>query len=433
MASSPSIANQQQRRKEGKKGKRKPDLTESTVWRVALRPSSPAPDFPRTKEAVLRVALKTALTGGEFIDTRIYAYSRRTVSGGVDHPLPVYANSETLTEVSNYFDTVLSGGFAESSVNSLDADSLSGETGSADEYEYYSDSDLEDEDVPADAAASTHPLGRVDGAGDDAAVVAGDEADRAISSAGGEIEVTGALSLFSLSNSHNDTSTSSQAVPTVDSTRRYGRTVFMKNMAYKTLRAFIFYVFTGEIKFAPLKSQLEHENGRQPEAADNRKAPTPPPCSPKSMYRLAHMCDIKELQELALNDIKSKLSSKNILDEFLSAFTSRYTEIKKAELDFLMKDEFQPDVSAAIPRLVAHMVKDGVPHATLVITALLEQFVASHNGNGLSGSQLRKELSDTKASLDKVKRCPNGHIRSTQVQIYCSSCGANHYVNFASI
>lgn len=56
------------------------------------------------KKGLLQVALRKAVTGGSFIDTKFYAFSRRRSTGVVDDPLPVYANSEILRAASTYFD-----------------------------------------------------------------------------------------------------------------------------------------------------------------------------------------------------------------------------------------------------------------------------------------------------------------------------------------
>lgn len=108
-----------------------------------------------TKEQILRSALNVAVTGGSFIDTRIFCFSRRTHDGIVDRVRPVYANSDTLKIASGFFLscaydstqdmlvfltnfvlTALGGGWKEQ----IDSQP------STDCYEYDSDSDLELED-----------------------------------------------------------------------------------------------------------------------------------------------------------------------------------------------------------------------------------------------------------------------------------------------
>ena len=52
----------------------------------------------------LQVALERSLETGTFIDTKIYAFSRRRDGLLVDKPLPIFANSELLQARSVYFD-----------------------------------------------------------------------------------------------------------------------------------------------------------------------------------------------------------------------------------------------------------------------------------------------------------------------------------------
>lgn len=66
---------------------------------------------------------------------------------------------------------------------------------------------------------------------------------------------------------------------------RLSALLLLIDMAY-SWKAFIYYLYTGDIAFTPLKSQLK----TQPSADATQRqvlALTAPPCSPKSMYRLA--------------------------------------------------------------------------------------------------------------------------------------------------
>ncbi|THH23050.1 hypothetical protein EUX98_g8130 [Antrodiella citrinella] len=94
----------------------------------------------------LQTAFKTALTGGVFIDTKFYAFSRRRSSGVVDKPLAVYANSSILRAASPYFEGLLARGFEEGKVANIDEDFPSDREALTEDYEYDSDSDLEDEE-----------------------------------------------------------------------------------------------------------------------------------------------------------------------------------------------------------------------------------------------------------------------------------------------
>lgn len=56
------------------------------------------------KKDLIQVMLRETLTSGSFIDTKFFAFSKRRAGGGVDDPLPIYANSRLLTSSSRYFD-----------------------------------------------------------------------------------------------------------------------------------------------------------------------------------------------------------------------------------------------------------------------------------------------------------------------------------------
>ena len=117
------------------------------------------------------------MTSGVFIDTKFYLFSRRKSSGGVYRPRPLFANSQTLKSV-RYFDDrecftvchahhwidrssakmnpqVLSGGFAEGVTRSLDYEPFEDSDLTGD-YDYMSDSDLEDDDQAAGSATEAH-------------------------------------------------------------------------------------------------------------------------------------------------------------------------------------------------------------------------------------------------------------------------------------
>jgi hypothetical protein len=62
-------------------------------------------DLPKQSEAVMQLACKLSLDGGTFIDSKFYAFSRRSEAGTIYAPKPVYANSWMLrAKVPDYFD-----------------------------------------------------------------------------------------------------------------------------------------------------------------------------------------------------------------------------------------------------------------------------------------------------------------------------------------
>lgn len=151
--------------KAGSKGAKAAKVATSAAQRSSSLgdPSDMVLPTSSSLQDILQMALKFSLTGGDFIDTKFYLYSRRTASGIVKAPRAVYANSLSLKKVSAHFERglsayilahfsmlsdqvrlVLSSGFRESASTRLDVTSHEDEETS--QYEYESDSDLEDED-----------------------------------------------------------------------------------------------------------------------------------------------------------------------------------------------------------------------------------------------------------------------------------------------
>jgi len=73
-------------------------------------------------------------------------------------------------------------------------------------------------------------------------------------------------------------------------------------------------------------------------------AGAPPPCSPKSMYRLADKLAMEDLKKRAFDAVKAGLSTVNIVNEALSYFTSRHPDVQKMELDILVEKYCEPEL-----------------------------------------------------------------------------------------
>ncbi|CAK5264144.1 unnamed protein product [Mycena citricolor] len=110
---------------------------------------------------------------------------------------------------------------------------------------------------------------------------------------------------------------------------RRGRVVVVKDTAYKTLKALLMYLYTGEIHFRSLRSN--------PEPAEASSRVQGPICSPKSMYRLADKLQLglDELKMLSQARISASLAESNILEEVFSSFTSTYPVIQELEVGIL--------------------------------------------------------------------------------------------------
>ena len=112
----------------------------------------------------LREVLNQGISSGNFVDTKIILYSHRDSSGRICRPRALYANSHVLKTVPYFNDRecistldifpraphhclkVLFGNFAESQLKDFDQEAAIDEVGSAEDYGYLSDSDLEDDE-----------------------------------------------------------------------------------------------------------------------------------------------------------------------------------------------------------------------------------------------------------------------------------------------
>ncbi|KAG2368380.1 hypothetical protein BDR07DRAFT_1478151 [Suillus spraguei] len=131
------------------------------------------------------------------------------------------------------------------------------------------------------------------------------------------------------------------------------RMVLVRNTAFPTWESYVYYCYTGQVSFYPLKS-------KDPYSRRDKTTETPR-CSPKSMYRLAVKLKHTRLEALAFQAIKSNLSESNILDEAFSQFTAQYSDIRQMELEFLA--EFRSAVKVAVPlqRIVDAVAQGEMP------------------------------------------------------------------------
>lgn len=306
-------------------------------------------DVDRTPASLLQLACKLSLTSGQFIDTKFYAYSRRKISGEVYAPQPIYASSYLLrARAPEYFEGLLVGGFKGRCI----AAPLNGplpvefppETSG-----YESDSDIEDDDeldsplASAQTIPSSSALPATPGASAE-----GKQEDRADDSEDAE----------------------AAALP-----GNIGQVCLMSNFAYPTWKAFVFYLYTGQIAFAPLKSQGNPSTGSsnlKPSRKDNY-TPSPPLCSPKSMYRLADELGLNDLKALAKNAIGSKLSEQNIVTELLSTLTARDQEIRDMEVGYAVSTGRQA-VKRGISEWMNTMSAEELKQKADIVAYIIQKF-----------------------------------------------------------
>ncbi|KDQ57703.1 hypothetical protein JAAARDRAFT_35387 [Jaapia argillacea MUCL 33604] len=288
-------------------------------------------------EHVLHRTLLNSLDGSAFVDTKFVVFTRRLPDGRVVSPRALFAHSVLLKAKSKYFDTLLGdNGFLESEVADLGEEVREGMLLEAGEYDYESDSDIDEDNGTDD----------------------GDDAPDGVPRATGM--------------SDNDkTPEASLVQPLQDSTHyqgQKGRVVVIKDVAFKTMRALLFYAYTGEIKFLPLGS-VKPTSGLT--SLNAVLAPQyVPSCSPKSMYRLADKLGMEDLEKLALHAIRSSLDEHNIVPEIFSGFTSRFKKVKDMEMGILC-DHFNSSlVSSALTEMSKNLDHEGLQQFTQFLISL---------------------------------------------------------------
>ncbi|KZT11403.1 uncharacterized protein LAESUDRAFT_268489 [Laetiporus sulphureus 93-53] len=339
---------------------------------------------PPTREEAFRLAIFRSMDVCSFVDTKFLLFTRRfdSESDTFVHELrPVFAASATLTNASPEFDkrawiilhleTV-----TVTQLGRHDIPEFANKRLSAVEYGYESDSDLEDEErdwaISDSGAVEDREVRKVLEEKERQATPRAEVATKS------DIEDTtmagtGRESSILLASGNDTMSPSVTMIKPVC----VGRTIFVHDMAYKTWKALIAYLYTGHIEFAPLRSCLQSAK------AEGKTAAPPlypgvksPSCSPKSMYRLADKYDLPELKKLASENIRSQLSAENILDEVFSEFSSRYPEIYQLEVAFLVANCGHQGVKDALPNWIAAITNGQLPHTNDVLSTFISELIS---------------------------------------------------------
>lgn len=288
--------------------------------------------------ATLHKALATSISGAAFTDTAYFLFSRRKPSAGVvGSPRAVYASSHVMRAAADHFHTQLSGHFSTD-------DAVPTETA---DYGYGSDSDLEDEEDENQCVG-----------------------ELANESKGKEREV-------------ESQKPSSEALRENAVREGVKHILFIPDVAAVTWHALVFFIYTGKISFAPLRST--GEQARRGACRVHRAAnpELPELCSPKSMYRLADMVGLDHLKELAAEEIQKQLSHECIIDELFSHFSAAYPDVLTAQLTYLYAEGRMAEVLQKAQRHVASALSGHMPHAETVLSAMLATLSAlllSHPG-----------------------------------------------------
>lgn len=116
------------------------------------------------------------------------------------------------------------------------------------------------------------------------------------------------------------------------------------NASYTTYRALLSWLHSGHLPFASFRTSTSAQSTSVDASSPRTLAyhesllntpSLPLATSPKSMYRLAHLIDIPELQTLALAEIKRQLTVENVATSVLfTELALSYGDVKKVALDY---------------------------------------------------------------------------------------------------
>ncbi|KAH7906218.1 hypothetical protein BJ138DRAFT_658778 [Hygrophoropsis aurantiaca] len=154
------------------------------------------------------------------------------------------------------------------------------------------------------------------------------------------------------------------------STEHIANVIYVKGTAYKTWRAFVFFCYTGQVTFSPLRSSNTASERSPDDGKDSH-------CSPKSMYCLANKLGINALEASALAAIEEHLSKNNIIDELFSKFTSKYPVIQEMEMRILMENRTQPEAIQAFPKMIQKISQGEMPYAEKVLSDVMQKLLTT--------------------------------------------------------
>ncbi|KAH7926533.1 hypothetical protein BV22DRAFT_1062764 [Leucogyrophana mollusca] len=361
----------------------------SALSTLVARPSNHAADETGQSLPVTVITLGRSLRTGFSFDLRFIAFSRRSATKKLAAPLAIYASSAVLQAISPKLAFNDTNGARQDRLTVDLSDHFNG--GGAllaealDDYDYDSDSDFDEDEVVAKDcvgllgaaqegfAHSPEPsiwsppqgvIEEVQKGGDQASQSSKTPRDRENKASISHNDYDESLGEMAVDSSELAPSSSGRSDQPLGSVN-VGRTIVVKGALHKTWHALIYYCYTGNVIFSPLKSQ---GSPRTTVPSDG-----PPPCSPKSMYRLADHFGIDALKDLAFAAISEGLSETNVLDEALSRFTSKFPIIQNMEIAMLLEHRGAPEVLNALPAKIEKAVRGEMPHSGQVLSALLAQ------------------------------------------------------------
>jgi hypothetical protein len=155
--------------------------------------------------------------------------------------------------------------------------------------------------------------------------------------------------------------------------------VIINDAAFSTYQAILVWMSSSYIRFAPLRSRMENNASDENESRlqdiikmVEANPETSLPASPKSVYRLAHLLELKDLQEAALANLSSQLTAHNAATELFSDVASAYPAFRDVVLKYVVKNWSGVRASEAWKKIKeqadGHMLPAGAAYTALLLS-----------------------------------------------------------------
>ncbi|KAI6135355.1 hypothetical protein EV401DRAFT_1899745 [Pisolithus croceorrhizus] len=309
--------------------------------------------------------LRRSLLAEDIFDVHFHLFSSRSKSSRkVLHPRMLNSNTLLLKNSAKYFVDLFSSETIPSDLQTVaveTSDTIFDEL-PLDEYGYESDSDLEDEQDESDDEDSDDDDddGQWHSAWSLALVLYSSVCAYIQVIAGYELSCdvkknSGAVS--GLNSKKLDMKIVKASATSAESDK--GRHIFVRDTAFQTWYCLLYYLYTGVISFAPLRSS----GGQRGSLNANKR----PQCSAKSMYALATKLGLDQLRDQAFAFVRKNLNEKNLLEELACSFAGRYPDVLELELDLLAEKFATVPIIQGFPHLMTRIAKNELDHGAKIL------------------------------------------------------------------
>ncbi|GAA5886203.1 hypothetical protein JCM3774_005714 [Rhodotorula dairenensis] len=216
---------------------------------------------------------------------------------------------------------------------------------------------LRSEAVPAIATDVTDPVD--DGFEDSDVEAESDETANA--SANGSVAGQGADGDRAINAPIHTPARPGQRAPPVDFEHRQ---VTIKSTRFPTYRAVLLYLRTGYIDFADLDAPAATRQ-------EPVQAGLPARVSPRSVYRLAHLLGLEELQTRALDALRRRLTPHNAPGNLFSATSTAYPDYNQVVLQYVTQMWSAVNLTAEWMTVTDEVAKDEIPGAAAILVRVL--------------------------------------------------------------